>query len=445
MEVMSLKRRLQLNGVQTLALSFAGLILLGACLLMLPGASRSGTGIPFLNALLTATSASCVTGLAVYDTYTQFSGFGQAVILCLIQVGGLSIVTVSVLVSVFLGRKIGVHQRTVLVDTVGALQVGGIVRLARRVLMITLAVEGLGTVLLAVWFCPRYGSRGLWMSVFHAVSAFCNAGFDLFGTGASLVTVAGEPLLNLVLILLILAGGVGFLVWDDLLTHGACLRRWRLHSKIVLTANAVLILLGTAAFYEIEREHAFAEVPEPQKWLMALFQAVTPRTAGFHTVDLVALQDSSTVLTMLLMFIGAGSGSTGGGIKVNTAAVLLLSTWAQVFRKAEVNVFERRLDEENIRKAYSSVTLYCMVCVAGCMVLCVQGVPLEDALYEAVSALSTVGLTRDVTPALPAFSKMAVILLMFLGRVGSMSVVMAMTRDRPRPRLRHIAEKILIG
>lgn len=257
--------------------------------------------------------------------------------------------------------------------------------------------------------------------------------------------VAGEPLLNLVLILLILAGGVGFLVWDDLLTHGACLRRWRLHSKIVLTANAVLILLGTAAFYEIEREHAFAGVPEPQKWLMALFQAVTPRTAGFHTVDLVALQDSSTVLTMLLMFIGAGSGSTGGGIKVNTAAVLLLSTWAQVFRKAEVNVFERRLDEENIRKAYSSVTLYCMVCVAGCMVLCVQGVPLEDALYEAVSALSTVGLTRDVTPALPAFSKMAVILLMFLGRVGSMSVVMAMTRDRPRPRLRHIAEKILIG
>lgn len=283
------------------------------------------------------------------------------------------------------------------------------------------------------------------MSVFHAVSAFCNAGFDLFGTGASLTGAAGEPLLNLVLIVLILAGGLGFLVWDDLLTHRLCIRRWRLHSKIVLAMNLVLITLGTVSFYMLERDHAFAGVSAGEKWLMALFQAVTPRTAGFNTVDLLQLQDSSTLLTVVLMFTGAGSGSTGGGVKVTTVAVLLLSAWAHVFRKTDVNVFDRRLDEGNIRKAYASVTLYCMACAAGCMVFCIQGVPLVNALYEAVSALSTVGLTRGVTPSLPSLSKVVVMLLMFMGRVGSMSVAMAMTRDQPQPRLRHVPEKILIG
>jgi len=445
MEMIGLKLKVRFNAVQMLAMSFAGLILLGTGLLSLPVASKSGESIPFINALLTATSASCVTGLVAYDTYTQFTGFGQAVILCLIQIGGLSFITVSMLVSMFLGRKIGVRQRVVLMDTVGALQVRGIVRLARRVLAVTLAFEGLGALVLAFWFCPRYGLPGIWLAVFHAVSAFCNAGFDLFGTGSSLTTVAGEPLLNFVLIVLILAGGLGFLVWDDLMTNGLHMRRWRLHSKLVLAMNFVLIVFGTIGFYCLERKHAFAGAPEPQKWMMALFQAVAPRTAGFNTVDLLELQDSSTLLTMLLMFIGAGSGSTGGGVKVTTVAVLLIGSWAQIFRKTDVNVFDRRLDEENIRKAYSTVTLYCIACAAGSMVLCVQGVSMADALYEAISALSTVGLTRGVTAGLPVLSKLMVILLMFLGRAGSMSVLMAMTRDRPQSRLRHVPEKILIG
>ena len=438
--------RIRLNAVQTLSLGFACLILLGGVLLSLPIAARDGQPLPFLDALFTSASASCVTGLVLYDTWTRFSLFGQAVLLLLIQVGGLGFMTVSILVSILLGRRIGLHRRAVLMDSVGALQVGGVVRLARRALLVTAACEGIGAVLLALWSCPRYGLwRGLWMSVFHAVSAYCNAGFDLLGTGTSLTTAAGEPLLNLVLMALIVCGGLGFLVWDDILTHGLRVRRWRLHSKIVVLSTSVLFLGGTVAFWFLERRHGFAGLPLWQQWLMAAFQAVTPRTAGFNTVDLSALSEGGSLLTVVLMFIGAGSGSTGGGIKVNTFAVLLLGALAQVCRKPDVNVFRRRLDEETIRRAHSSVSLYMLVCVAGCMVLCVQGIGLEDALFESVSAIGTVGLSRGVTPQLPEFSKLTVLLLMFIGRVGSMSVAMAVTRDRPAPGVRNIPEKILIG
>ena len=440
------RRRIQLNAVQTLTLGFACLILLGGLLLALPAASRSGRPLPFLDALFTAASASCVTGLVLYDTFTQFSLFGQAVILLLIQVGGLGFMTVSILVSILLGRRIGLHQRSILMDTVGALQMGGVVRLTRRALKVTAACEGTGAVLLALWFCPRYGmGRGIWMAVFHAVSAYCNAGFDLLGTGASLTTEAGEPLLNIVLMVLIICGGLGFLVWDDILTHGFRVRRWRLHSKIVAFSTSLLFVGGAAAFYLLEKDHAFAGLPTGQKLLMSAFQSVTPRTAGFNTVDLAALSESGTLLTLILMFIGAGSGSTGGGIKVNTFAVLLLSALAQARRKEDVNVFHRRLDGETVRKAYSSVSLYFLACLAGCMVLCIQGISLDDALFEAISAIGTVGLTRGVTPLLPKVSKAAILLLMFAGRVGSMSVAMAVTRDRPAPRVRNVPEKILIG
>lgn len=440
------RRRVQFNAVQTLTFSFAALILAGGLLLMLPVSSRSGQALPFLDALFTSASASCVTGLVLYDTYTQFTLFGQAVILVLIQIGGLSFMTISILVSILLHRRIGLHRRAVLMDTIGALQMGGVVRLTRRALLVTAACEGAGAVLLAFWFCPRYGlGRGLWMALFHAVSSFCNAGFDLLGTGASLTTAAGEPLLNIVLMALVVFGGMGFLVWDDLLTHGCHVRRWRLHSKIVLSFTSVLFAGGAAAFYFLERDHAFAGAPMGQRLLMASFQSVTTRTAGFNTADLTALSESGTLLTLILMFIGAGSGSTGGGIKVNTFAVLLLSAFAQARRKEDVNVFRRRLDRDDIHKAYSNVSMYFLACLVGCMVLCAQGVSMDDALFEAISAIGTVGLTRGLTPSLPELSKLAVLLLMFAGRVGSMSVAMAVTRDRPQPKLRNIPEKILIG
>ena len=440
------RRRVQLNAVQTLALGFAALILLGGVLLALPMSSRDGNALPFLDALFTSASASCVTGLVLYDTWTQFTLFGQAVILLLIQVGGMGFMTVSILVAILLHRRIGLRQRSILMDSVGALQMGGIVRLTRRAIRVTLTCEGTGAALLALWFCPRYGlGRGLWMSLFHAVSSFCNAGFDLLGTGTSLTSIAGEPLPNIVLMALVICGGLGFLVWDDLLIHGRHVRRWRLHSKIVVFSTTLLFVGGAMAFYFIERDYAFAGAGPGKRALMAAFQSVTCRTAGFNTAPLTALSQSGTLLTMSLMFIGAGSGSTGGGAKVNTIAVLFLSAAAQVRRKEDVNVFRRRLDTATIQRAYSSVSVFFMACLAGTMVMCLQGISLDSALFEAISAVGTVGLTRGVTPYLPELSKLTVLLMMFAGRVGSMSVAMAVTRDKPQPKLRNIPEKILIG
>lgn len=440
------RRHLRLNAVQTLSLGFAALIMAGGLLLVLPFASRDGESIPFLNALFTAASASCVTGLSLYDTYTQFTLFGQGVLLVLIQIGGLGFMSLSILFSILLHRRIGLHQRSVLMDSVGALQMGGVVRLTRRAIRVTFCCEGGGAALLALWFVPRYGlGRGLWMSLFHAVSAFCNAGFDLLGGGDSLASMAGEVLPNAVIMALVIAGGLGFLVWDDILTHGRNVRRWRLHSKIVVSFTSVLFLAGAAGFYFLEENHAFAGASGGQRVLMAAFQSVTCRTAGFATADLMKLSQSGILLTLILMFIGAGSGSTGGGAKVNTVAVLLLSALAQVGRKEDVDIFRRRLDEDTIRRAYSSVSLFFLAGLAGAMVLCAQGVTLDGALFEAVSAIGTVGLTRGVTSRLQPLSKAVVLLLMFAGRVGSMSVAMAVTRDRPQPKLRNVPEKILIG
>ena len=400
------QHRFSLNAVQNLALSFTCIILLGGFLLMLPISSRSGQPLPFLDAVFTSASAACVTGLVLYDTWTQFTFFGQAVILLLIQVGGLSFMTVTIFISMLLGRRIGLHSRAVLMDTVGALQMGGIVRLTRRILTVTAVCEGVGALLLLFWFCPRYGLRGVWMSIFHAVSAFCNAGFDLLGTGASLTTVAGEPLLNIVLMALV---------------------------------------LGTVAFFILEEDHAFAGVSRSQQLLMAAFQSVTPRTAGFNTADLTALSESGKLLTMVLMLIGAGSGSTGGGIKINTFAVLVLTALARVRRREDVELFGRRLDEGDIFKAFSVSIMYFMTCMLGCMVLCLDGISMDAALFESLSAMGTVGLTLGVTPTLNTAGKIVVTLMMFAGRVGSMSVLMAMVKDRPAPKLRRIPEKILIG
>lgn len=435
------------NAVQTLALGFALLILAGACLLSLPIASRSGEAIPWTNAVFTAASASCVTGLTVYDTATQFSAFGQVVLLLLIQVGGLGFVTASLPAALLVRRRVGLRQRALLQDSVGALQLGGVVRLARRALLVTALCEGLGALLLTLWFCPRYGlGRGLWMAVFHAVSAFCNAGFDLLGTGASITAQAGDPFLNLVLMALIICGGLGFLVWDDVLTHGRHFGRWRLHSKMVFTVTLSLFAGGALAFYFLEADHAFAGADGPTRALMAAFQSVTARTAGFASVDQASLSESSVLLMLVLMFVGAASGSTGGGVKVNTFTVLILGVRARIWRQDDLNVFRRRLDEGDVRKAYSTASLYLFGALCGCVVLCAQGAGLTDALFETFSAMSTVGLSRNLTGSLPALSKWAVILMMFAGRVGSMSVVMAMTKGKSAQNsLRYVPEKILIG
>lgn len=443
-----MKRPFRLTAFQTLALGLFLLILAGSILLSLPISSR-GAPVPFLNALFTSSSASCVTGLILYDTYSQFTLFGQIVILLLIQAGGLGFMMIASLVSILLGRRIGLYERSILMESVGALQIGGIVRLTKRTLACAAVIETGGALIMTTWFCPQFGFwRGLWMSVFHSVSAFCNAGFDLMGIrapGTSFMTAAGVPVINFTIMVLIITGGLGFYLWDDLSAHKFHFSQYRLHTKIVLMMTGILLVGGTVGFYLIESHHAFAGYSVGQKWLMAAFQAVTPRTAGFNTVSMKKLSEGGTLLTILLMFIGAGSGSTGGGIKVNTFAVLVLSVFIYANRRDDVNLFHRRLREKTIRKAFSAAGLYLSGCFFGCMVLCLQGFHLEDSLFEVFSAMGTVGLTRGITPMLPALSKVVIILLMFSGRLGSLSVALAMAGTRQRPKLHNVSEEILIG
>lgn len=445
-----MKRRLiRLNAVQTLTLGFATLIFVGACLLHLPMATKLQGGMPFLDALFTATSASCVTGLALYDTFTTFTIFGQVVLLCLIQIGGLGFMTISIMVAFFLGRRIGLHERSILMDSIGALNLRGVVRLTHSALVCTGVIEALGAVALAFWFVPRFGwLQGGWLSVFHSISAYCNAGFDLMGIvqpGSSLTTMVDQVLPNVVIMFLIIAGGLGFLVWSDLVENRHHWRKYCLHTKIVLATTGILLVLGTVLFYVFEADHAFAGYSVEQRWLMAVFQSVTPRTAGFNTADLTALSPSGMLLTLILMAIGAGSGSTGGGIKVNTVAVLVLATIAHARRKRDVGVFHRRLSQETVGKAYTTVVMFALMGLLGCFVLTMQGYSLGAAAFESISAIGTVGLTLGITSGLPFVSKITILLLMFLGRVGSMSVAMAVSDDKPQPKIRNIKENILIG
>ena len=439
------------NALHVLTVGVALIILCGALLLMMPFATKEGRGLGFLDAVFTATSASCVTGLVVADTYTTFTLFGQIVILIMIQIGGLGFMMVASLVSLLAGRRIGLYERSLLMESIGALNVGGIIRLCRRALIGSAIFEGIGAVLLSLWFCPRFGmGQGLWMSVFHSVSAFCNAGFDLMGIqapGTSLMLAADSVLVNIVVMLLVLIGGLGFFVWEDLLEKRLNWRRWTLHTKMIMSVTVLLTVGGTVAFFLMERNAAFAGLPLKQQLLRAAFQSVTPRTAGFNTVDLSTLSDGGSLLTLVFMFIGAGPGSTGGGLKMTTVAVLVLNVISYVQRRSTVDVFQRRLDEPTIQRAASSASLYLLVCISGCMVLCVQGVSLKSALFEAFSALGTVGLSLSVTPGLPVLSKITVAVMMFAGRLGSLSVAMAVSKGASlrQKHTRNITESIMIG
>ena len=346
----------KLSAAQTLALGFALIIVTGALLLTLPISSKNGQPIGFLDALFTATSATCVTGLVVFDTYLQFTLFGQIVILTLIQIGGLGFMTFAILFSMVLRKRIGLRERAFLMEAVSADRLSGVVRLARRVLLGTLVVEGTGAVLLSLRFCSMLGfGRGIWYGIFHAVSAFCNAGFDLFGYQApyqSLVGFESDPLVLLTIAGLIIVGGIGFVVWEDVAVHRLDLRRYTLHTKVVLFTTAFLLAGSTALFYILEAEASFAGMSVPQRLLAAFFQAVTPRTAGFNAVDLTQLSESGALLTMLLMLVGASPGSTGGGMKLTTVAVMVMAVSAHLRRRSDVDLFSRRVEPETVRKAF---------------------------------------------------------------------------------------------
>ena len=440
----------KLSPVQLLALGFAIIIFVGACLLALPFASRDGEALRFYDALFTAVSATCVTGLVVCDTATQFSFFGQLVIICLIQIGGLGFMAVATLGMMILRKRIGLKSRSRLVEAEGALQLGGVVRMTRRILLGTAFVEGLGTLLLCVRFLPRFGTwKGLWYALFHAVSAFCNAGFDLFGAVepySSLCTLEGDPYVLCVLSALILTGGIGFLVWDDLAENKLHARKWRLHTKLALSAAAVLTLAGMALFLVTEREGVLQEMGAGKRLAAVLFLSVSPRTAGFNAVDLRALSPAGVTLTILLMVVGASPGSTGGGMKTTTVAAVVLSLGALAASRRDATVFGRRIEEHTVYRAFRSAMLYLLLAAFGCMaILVAQPLDVTDTFFEVFSALGTVGLTLGATQELNGFSRAVVMLLMYAGRVGSLSMMTAVALRRRTSALRCPEERILIG
>ena len=434
---------------QVIALGFLGIIVTGALLLMLPLANRDGQGLSFLDSLFTATSATCVTGLVVADTWSQFNLLGQIILLLLIQVGGLGYMTMMLQASLLLGKKVGLRQRSMMMESVSAERLSDVLTLLRYILRGTAAIEGAGALLFAIRFVPELGAaRGLWYAVFHSVSAFCNAGFDLMGFRepySSLTHYVFDPLVNLTAVALILLGGLGFLVWRDVMEKGLRFRLYSLHAKLILTATLILTLGGTALFWWAENGNLLAGMDGGQKLLVSLFQAVSPRTAGFNTVDLAQLTSGGGLLTIVLMFIGAGPGSTGGGVKITTGVVCLLTLSSYIRGRREVGAFNRRLDEDQIHRSAAGVTLYMTLAMAGgFLILATQPFPLQDALFEVFSAMSTVGLSTGVTRELSAVNRAVIIVMMYCGRIGSLTMMMALAQRTP-PRVKDPVEHITIG
>lgn len=440
------KLRRHMNSAQIIILGFAALILCGALLLMLPIASQSRTVTPFHETLLTATSASCVTGLVVRSTGAHWSLFGQIVILFLIQIGGLGVVTVALCFVRLSGRKISLFQRSAMQDSISAPQVGGIVRMTSLILRGTLFTEGTGMLLLLPSFCRRFGAKGIWYALFHSISAFCNAGFDLLGTAAdpfpSVTAFRTDPLVCITLALLILIGGIGFLTWEDIATHRHRIGRYRLQSKLILTVCAVLIAFPTLFFFFFE----FTDGTVGQRLLDAFFQTVTPRTAGFNTVDLAAMQGASRAIMVVLMLIGGASGSTAGGMKMNTVGVLFANLGAIFRRRNEVEAFGRRIDPATVRQAAVIVTMYLTLFIGGGVAIsAIEGLPIGSCLYESASAVATVGLTLGITPSLGVASQLILTVQMYLGRVGGLTLIYAALANPDTTPSRLPQEKVSVG
>ena len=438
--------RRYLTSFQLIILGFAGVILLGALILMLPVASASGAWTPFRESLFTSTSAVCVTGLVIYDSGSYWSGFGQGVILLLIQIGGLGVITMAATFLMLAGKNISLKERSAMQDAISAPAVGGIVRLTRFILKGTFFIELLGALAMLPVFCRDYGSRGIWMSVFHSVSAFCNAGFDILGRPGnlypSLTAYIADPLINTIVMLLIVTGGIGFLTWDDVCTHRLHLRRYRMQSKVILAATGLLILFPAILFFFTD----FSDLPMEQRFLASLFQAVTPRTAGYNTADLTAMTEASRAVMTVLMLIGGAPGSTAGGMKVTTLTVLTANAFATFRRRAEPQLFHRRLEGAAVRNASTILMLYLTLFFTGAVIISTaEGLPLSACLYETASAVGTVGLTLGLTPQLGTLSQWILIVLMFLGRVGGLTLIYAAYSGRDLSCARFPQEKITVG
>ncbi|MBQ7241317.1 MAG: Trk family potassium uptake protein [Firmicutes bacterium] len=434
------------SSFQIIIMGFLGLILVGTILLMLPIAAKDGCGASIEDALFTSTSAACVTGLVVRDTALYWSGFGQAVILVLIQIGGLGIVSVVAFIAMLSGRKITLLQRSMLQDSISAHQIGGIVKMIGFIFMIALITELSGAVIMLPSFCRQYGFSGIWMSVFHSVSAFCNAGFDIMGakTGAfsSLTSFAGNPGIVIPIILLIIAGGIGFLTWEDIAANKLHFHKYRMQSKVILITTALLIIVPAVLLFLFE----YTDSGMKDRILLSLFQAVTPRTAGFNTASFSSLSGTGSMLLIVLMLIGGSPGPTAGGMKTTTAAVMFANASSVFLRKRSVQLFGRRIEDSTIRNAATLFMLYLLLPVIGAAVISMtENIPVGTSLFETVSAIGTVGLSLGITPSLGFVSRVVLILLMFFGRVGGLTLIFAAISSKNTHVSQRPVEKIIVG
>ena len=425
---------------------FLLVIFMGSFLLMLPVSTKTGECTPFLDALFTSTSAVCVTGLVIHDTATYWSNFGQSVIILLIQIGGLGVITVAGAFTILSGRKIGLMQRSTMQEAIAAPNMGGIVRRTGFILKTALAVELFGAVLLfPVFFCEFGLLKGAWYSLFHSISAFCNAGFDLMGVKApfsSLTDYAGNPVIPIVIALLIAIGGIGFLTWEDIRTNGLHFQKYRMQSKVILTVTGALILIPTIYFFLFE----FTQAPMGERVLLSFFQAVTPRTAGFNTADLTAMSETGQFVIIILMLIGGSPGSTAGGMKTTTFAVLLANTLAVFRRREHPSFFNRRLSNEVVSQASTILIMYLVLFLtAGLVISRVENLPVLTCLFETASAIGTVGLSLGITPQLSSISHLLLIALMFFGRVGGLTLIFAALSHVQGNSARLPQERITVG
>lgn len=445
------KIKLRISTFQIILLGFMFVIAVGAILLALPAASKNGEGAGIMDAVFTSTSAVCVTGLVVHDTATYWSSFGQAVIAVLIQIGGMGVVTVAVAIVMLTGRKIGIMQRSTLQEAIAAPKVGGIVRFIGFILKTMIIIELTGAAVMAPVFMERFGVRqGILYSLFHSVSAFCNAGFDLMGLEgefSSLTAFISQPLINITVMLLIILGGLGFLTWDDIKTNKIHFKSYRMQSKVILIYTLILVILPALYFFFVEFGRAsWSGLSYNERVCASFFQAVAPRTAGFNTVDMANLSDVGQALTIILMLIGGAPGSTAGGMKTTTIAVLFASA-ISVFRHRESpQCFGRRIEETAVRNAAAIVTIYIVLFLsAGFIISEMEGLPLGACLFEAASAIGTVGLTLGITPELGMISRLILIMLMILGRVGGLTFVFATVSGRGTGYSKYPQEKITVG
>ncbi len=445
----------KMDPTQIMVIGFASIILIGTFLLNLPIATQSGESIGFLDALFTATSAVCVTGLVVADTATYWNGFGQAVIIMLIQIGGLGFMTITTMFALIAKKKINLRERLLIQESLNQFDLSGLVKLTRYILLTTFLIEGIGALFLSSVFVPQFGlAKGIWYSIFHAISAFCNAGFDLMGgvSGkfSSIVYYVNSVTVTITVSLLIILGGLGFPVILDIIKNKK-LSKLNMHSKLVLLSTTLLIVFGMAFIFvlEINNPQTLGQLDTKGKFLSSLFQSITTRTAGFNTIDLTLMNESTLFVMIILMFIGASPASTGGGIKTTTIAVLILTVKAFIFEKQDIELYNRRISINAVRKSLGIFLIGVVVVVMGTLIISITEphFTLLEAGFEVVSAFATVGLSIGGSSTLSVPGKVFIIIFMFMGRVGSLTIFAALASRglKKNPPIRYPEGKIIVG